>query len=80
MCEPSALSPNFEARGSADGDNVYEVTVQASRRCGQGATEKSTTVAVMVTVTNVNEPGMVSLSASQPRIGVEIRANDARGP
>ena len=33
-----------------------------------------------VTVTNVDEAGTVTLSASQPRIGVEIRADDARGP
>ena len=69
-------SPDFEARGSADGDNVYEVTVKAASTDGaEGATEKSTTVDVTVTVTNVDEPGMVSLSASQPRIGVEIRAD-----
>ena len=27
-------------------------------------------------MTNVDDPGMVSLSAAQPRLGVEIRAND----
>ena len=71
-----AASPNFEARGSADGDNVYEVTVKAaSRSSDTGATEKSTTVEVTVEVTNVNEDGSVTLSASQPRVGVEIRAN-----
>ena len=69
-------SPNFEARGSADGDNVYEVTVKASSTSiTAGATEKSTTVDVMVEVTNEDEPGTVSLSASQPRVGVEIRAD-----
>ena len=74
-------SPDFEARGSADGDNVYEVTVKAaSTDMGEGATEKSTTVDVTVEVTNVDEPGMVSLSASQPRIGVEIRANTPVDP
>ena len=61
-------SPDFEARGSADGDNVYEVTVKAaSTDDAEGATEKSTTVDVMVTVTNVDEDGTVTLSASQPR-------------
>ena len=69
-------SPNFEARGSADGDNVYEVTVKAVSTGSQaGATEKSTTVDVTVEVTNVNEDGSVTLSAAQPRVGVEIRAN-----
>ena len=43
-------SPDFEARGSADGDNVYEVTVKAaSTDDADGATEKSTTVDVTVT-------------------------------
>ena len=70
------VSPNFEARGSADGDNVYEVTVEAaSTSINAGATEKSTTVDVTVEVTNEDEPGTVSLSASQPRVGVEIMAN-----
>ena len=74
-------SPNFEARGSADGDNVYEVTVKAaSTVSGDGATEKSTTVDVTVEVTNEDEPGTVSLSASQPRIGVEIRADTPVDP
>ena len=43
-------SPNFEARGSADGDNVYEVTVKAaSTQTGaEDSTEKSTTVDVTV--------------------------------
>ena len=74
-------SPDFEARGSADGDNVYEVTVKAaSTDDAEGATEKSTTADVTVEVTNVDEPGTVSLSASQPRIGVEIRANTPVDP
>ena len=74
-------SPDFEARGSADGDNVYEVTVKAASTVpASGATEKSTTVDVMVEVTNEDEPGTVSLSASQPRIGVEIMANTPVDP
>ena len=72
-------SPNFEERGSADGDNVYEVTVKAAST-QSGGTEKSTAVDVMVEVTNVDEDGSVSLSASQPRIGVEIVANTPVDP
>ena len=73
--------PDFEVPGSADGDNVYEVTVKAaSTGVATGATEKSTTVDVTVEVTNVDEPGMVSLSASQPRIGIEIRADTPVDP
>ena len=75
-------SPNFEARGSADGDNVYEVTVKAAATSTAvtDATEKSTTVDVTVEVTNEEEPGSVTLSASQPRIGVEIMANMPTDP
>ena len=63
-------SPNFESPGSADGDNVYEVTVKAS---DASTPPKSTSVDVTVEVTNVEEAGTVTLSASQPRIGVVIR-------
>ena len=52
-------SPNFESAGDADGDNVYMVTVRAAR----GSTS------VAVTVTNVDEPGSVSLSDLQPQAG-----------
>ena len=69
-----SAAPDFEARGSADGDNVYEVTVKAASTTN-GGTEKSTTVDVTVEVTNEDEAGSVTLSASQPRIGVEIRAD-----
>ena len=76
-----ASSPNFEALGSADGDNVYEVTVKAaSTSSNTGATEKSATVDVTVEVTNVDEDGSVTLSASQPRIGIEIMANTPVDP
>ena len=69
-------SPNFEMPGDANGDNIYEVMVKAAAiSAGQDATEKITTLAVMVEVTNVNDDGSVSLSATQPRIGVSITAN-----
>ena len=72
-----ASAPNFEMPGSGDGDNTYEVMVKAaSTDSAQGATEKITTLAVMVEVTNVDDDGSVSLSATQPRIGVSITAND----
>ena len=74
-------SPDFEVRGSADGDNVYEVTVKAASTDNEdGATEKSTTVDVTVEVTNVDEMGSVTLSASEPRVGVEIRADTPVDP
>ena len=72
-----AASPNFEAPVDANGDNVYEVTVKAS---DTSTPAKSTSLDVTVTVTNVDEDGSVALSASQPRIGIEIRANTPTDP
>ena len=51
-------SPNFEAPADMDTDNVYMVTVEAS----DGTTD-NVMQAVTVTVTNVDEPGMVTLWA-----------------
>ncbi|MDE0352917.1 MAG: Ig-like domain-containing protein [bacterium] len=54
-----ASSPDYESPADADTDNVYSVTVEAS----DGNT--STTRAVTVTVTGVNEPPTVSGDATQ---------------
>ena len=78
-----AAMPDFEMPGDAGGNNRYEVMVKAastSTTPDEGATEKSTTLDVTVAVTNVDDPGTVSLSAAQPRIGVEIRAIDLTDP
>ena len=56
--------PNFESPGDANGDNAYEVSVVATD--GDDQTSRRD---VTVTVTNVNEDGVVTLSAVQPRIG-----------
>ena len=52
------VGPDFEAKASADGDNVYEVTVQAS--AGGDTGERM----VRVTVGNVDEAPMVSAGLS----------------
>ena len=70
--------PDYEAPTAAghaaDADlatrNAYSVTVLAED--GQGA---STEYEVTVTVTNVEEPGIVTLSSSQPQVGVPLRAD-----
>ena len=54
----------------ADGDNVYEVVVAASD-ADSNRGEKS----VEVKVANVEEPGTVTLSAAQPRVGVSLTAS-----
>ena len=62
-------APDFEAQGDANGDNIYEVTVTATDGTGNRGT-----LAVKVTVANVNEDGDVKLSRTQPRVGVPVRA------
>ena len=61
--------PDFEAQGDANGDNVYEVTVTATDDTGNRGT-----LAVEVTVANENEDGEVTLSRTQPRVGIPVRA------
>ena len=66
-------SPDFEAPmgGGVDGtDNTYVVTVQAS----DGGQNTTATEVVMIKVTNVEEPGTVTLSTLQPQVGVAITA------
>ena len=63
-------SPNYEMPGDADGDNVYKVTVGATdddRNRGE--------MDVEVKVANVDEPGMVTLSTVQPRVGIALTAS-----
>jgi hypothetical protein len=50
-----ATSPDFEAPADADTDNIYQVTVHGNAGGEMGE------VAVTVTVTNVDELGMISL-------------------
>jgi hypothetical protein len=67
--------PDFEAPTDADTDNVYEVTVVVTDSGFNTATRD-----VTVTVINVREDGVVTLS-SQPEVGVELTAslNDPDG-
>ena len=58
-------SPNFEAPGSTDSDNVYSITVEAS----------GGTLGVTVTVTNVDESGVASLDKPQPQAGRDLTAS-----
>ncbi|MCY4575562.1 MAG: cadherin domain-containing protein [Chloroflexi bacterium] len=63
-----ASSPNFEAAADANTDNTYEITVNASD--GTNSATEDLTIAV----TNVEEPGTVTLSTLQPQVGVSITA------
>ena len=55
--------PDFEDPTDAGGDNEYAVTLRASDG------ENSDTLAVTVTVTNVDETGALALSSEQPQVG-----------
>ena len=57
-------SPNYESPADTGGDNIYNVTVNASG----GSTD------VVVTVTNVDEMGSVSLDDLQPQAGASVSA------
>ena len=74
-------SPNYEMPGDVVGtspptaaavDNVYEITVQA-----MDSTGKTGMKMVEVMVTDVDEPGMVTLSALQPQAGTALTAMDS---
>ena len=75
-------APDFEKpiSGVDDGSdllvqNVYKITVQAT----DGAGMDYGTHAVTVTVTDVEEPGKVTLSTMQPRAGIDITATITEG-
>ena len=69
--------PNYESPDDANEDNTYELTVGARDADGIRSTKD-----IEVKVTNVNEPGTVTLSAVQPRVGVPVtaRLTDIDGP
>ena len=61
--------PDFENPMDDNGDNVYEVTVEASDDANTGIK------AVTVKVTNMQEDGEVKVMPAQPRIGIEVTAD-----
>ena len=62
-------TPNYESPADADGDNDYHVTIVVTD--AEGNTDEHD---VTITVTNVVEPGTVTFSTLQPRVGVELTA------
>ena len=61
--------PDFEHPLDRDHDNVYRLSVWVS----DGRNTRS--IEVFVTVTNIDEPGVISFSSLQPQIGTEINAS-----
>ena len=58
-------------------DNVYRIIVRATemRASGQTGRSLSTESEIFVTVTNVNEPGTVTMNWIQPEVGTQITAS-----
>ncbi len=67
-----STAPDYENPMDADTDNTYKVTVMATHMA-YGQTYMAEQM-VTVTVTNVDEMGMVSLSSMSPSVGTEITA------
>ena len=75
------FSPDYEVQmggGSANDSNTYKVVVAASDNApGAGTVENSTKVAyekVTVMVTDVDEPGIVTLLSVQPQVSIGLTA------
>ena len=61
----SGASPNYEAY------NSYSLTVTVA----DAEDSSEATVPISITVRNVDEPGIVTLSTSYPQVGVQVRAS-----
>ena len=61
-------APDYEEPADEDGDNVYEVTVMGEAGSAQDS------IGVMITVTNEEELGTVTLDMDMPRVGLPILA------
>ena len=62
--------PDFEDPADADTGNIYEVTIEAS----DGGADTTATKDVTIEVTNVEEPGTVTLDTLQPQVDRVITA------
>ena len=67
-------APNYEMPADSNGDNVYMVTVVASDAGVDSKNKMTAERAVVITITNVDENGTVTLSSEQPKIGIELTA------
>ena len=62
--------PDFEAPTDSGRNNVYEVTVQATDEAGNTASQR-----VRITVENVEEVGVITLSHTQPEARARLTAS-----
>ena len=67
--------PNYEMPADAGRNNVYNVTVVATDDATGVGGKMTATREVTIMVTNMDEDGMVTLSAQQPYVGVALTAS-----
>ena len=67
-------APNYEMPADSNRDNVYMVTVVATDAGVDSKNKMTAERAVVVTITNVDEDGTITLSSEQPKIGIELTA------
>ena len=70
-------APDYEAPTDTGGNNVYAVSVNVSdgkNAAHETDTTVDATVAVTVTVTNINEVGAVTFDVTQPQVGRGLTA------
>ena len=65
-----STAPDYEDEDDDDENNVYEITITAT----DGTETLNAARNVVVTVTDIDEPGVVSLDAHAPMNSVELRA------
>ena len=83
-----AAEPDFDIKGDRNGDNIYEVTVQATEEDDGDADPLTGTLAVTVTLSDVDEPPVVDgetsieFAENSPRttvVGSRYSATDPEG-
>ena len=62
--------PHFEEPADSNRDNRYQVTIEAREQNGGTSVGR---LNITVSVTNVDEPGMVQANAEEPRVGQTLR-------
>ncbi len=65
-------TPNFEDPQDSDGDNVYNFNIVATDTLS-GSSRRSVSQAVTVTVKDLEEPGVITVSNPNPGVGDDLR-------
>ena len=71
----TGFNPSYEKAEDANGDNVYEITVEATAGAVADGRDMTGTMDVKVMIDNQDEAGMVTLDRPQPAVGVEVTAD-----